>query len=80
MSEKTCLAAPKVCRPICGIRRLHRETFLQVHVLIPRHPTQGYAHHGAIQMQEEFETQPVRGSLYLKMVMVEKAQHKLRDS
>ena len=28
MSEKTCLAVPKLCRPILGKRRLHRETFL----------------------------------------------------
>ena len=45
MSEKTCLAAPEYCRLIFGLRCLHRETFLQVHLRILRHPIQGYPHH-----------------------------------
>ena len=32
MSEETCLAAPKVCRPIFKIRSVFPQTFLQVHV------------------------------------------------
>ena len=57
------LAAPKVSRLIYGRRRLHRETFVQVHLHILRHPMKGYPHHGAIQMQEEFPRGPVRGNL-----------------
>ena len=38
----------------------------------PRHPIQGYPHYGTIQIQEEFQREPVRCSLYLKTVMEEK--------
>ena len=54
MNEEICLAAPNLRRLIFGIRRLHRETFFQVHLHILRHPTKGCPHREAIQMQEEF--------------------------
>ena len=62
-SEETCLPAPKLCRLIFGIRSVLRETFLQVHLHILRHPIQGYPRQGTIQMQEEFPREPVRDSL-----------------
>ena len=63
MIEEDCWAAPKLCRLMFGIRILHRETFLQVHLHILRHPFQGYPHHGTIRMLVEFLREPVHGNL-----------------
>ena len=41
---------------------LPRDTFVQVHLYILRHPIQGYPHHGVIQMQRAFPREAVRGS------------------
>ena len=63
MNEEICLAAPKLRRLIFGIRRLHRETFFQVHLLFLRHPTKRCPHHGTILIQEESPRGLVRDNL-----------------
>ena len=77
--EEDCWAAPKLCRLIFRTRSVHRETFLPVHLKILRHPFQEYPRHGTIQMQVAFPGGPVRGNLYLEMVMKETAQYQPRD-